>query len=304
MNIDQLIAFDRVVREGNFSRAAWALQIAQPTVTARIQALEKSMGGLLFTRNNRVVTLTARGASFLPFARQALEALQKGTHEAQQAERRGQGELRVGVLRSLTGGLVGPIMSQFLQVHPTVRCIVQESNHWELVEWLHDGRFEIAIVAWPPLGPQIADMTPLLHFQEPVHLLAHRNHTLAKMRTVTQADLIRLSNPFLFLRWWQATPVAIQQLMQQATQFADVPTDTGRYLVSNGLGVGYFNKSMMVSQMMADDVVAIEVSDMPTIVRQSALVRLSRNSTLSAPAKQFVELVREQALMLEILAER
>jgi len=32
MDIDQLIAFDRIVRAGSFSRAAWDLHIAQPTI--------------------------------------------------------------------------------------------------------------------------------------------------------------------------------------------------------------------------------------------------------------------------------
>ena len=63
MNIEQLIAFDRIVREGSFSRAAWVLQIAQPTISARIQALEQAVGGALFTRNNRSVVLTERGVS-------------------------------------------------------------------------------------------------------------------------------------------------------------------------------------------------------------------------------------------------
>ena len=42
--LEQLIAFERVVREGSFSRAALALGIGQPAISSRIQALEVALG--------------------------------------------------------------------------------------------------------------------------------------------------------------------------------------------------------------------------------------------------------------------
>src|SRR5579864_3034904 len=46
----QLETLDRIVREGSFSRAAVALGIGQPAVSSRIQSLEETLGGALFTR--------------------------------------------------------------------------------------------------------------------------------------------------------------------------------------------------------------------------------------------------------------
>jgi DNA-binding transcriptional LysR family regulator len=301
MNIEQLIAFDRVVREGSFSRAAWALQIAQPTISARIQALEQTIGGPLFVRNNRTVTLTERGVSFLPYARQALDALQKGIDAAAEVEPGQHGELRVGVLRSLAGSLVAPALQRFFQAYPGVSCIVEEGNHWQLVERLHDNQVELSIVVWPPIGPHIADMTPLLHFREQVVLLAHRNHALAQLKRVTQKDVERLSNPFLLLRWWQVTPDTVTQLAQRAERVIDVPTDTARYLLANGIGAGLFNRGQVTPELIANDVVEIEIVDLPPLFRTSALVRLTRNSTLSAVASHFIDNIQAQAKRLGFL---
>ncbi len=303
MNIEQLIAFDRIVREGSFSRAAWALQIAQPTVSARLQALEQMVGGPLFVRNNRTVTLTERGVSFLPYARQALDALQKGVDAAESVTQGQRGELRVGVLRSLAGGFIAPVIQQFLLTYPNVSCMVNESNHWQLVEWLHDHRIELGIVAWPPIGPHIAEMTPLLHFQERVVVLAHRDHPLARLKRVTQADMARLSNPLILMRWWQVTPETVTQLTQRAKRAIDVPTDTGRYLVANGFGVGLFNRGQVVTKLMGHDVIEIDVMDMPPIFRDSALVRLTHHSTLSAAATHFTDIIHDQATRLGLLHE-
>ena len=72
MDRDQLIAFERIVREGSFNRAARSLGIAQATISGRIAALETTLGGPLFARGGRRATLTARGDTFLPYVRCAL----------------------------------------------------------------------------------------------------------------------------------------------------------------------------------------------------------------------------------------
>jgi DNA-binding transcriptional LysR family regulator len=61
MDLEQLTAFDRIVREGSFSRAARELHLAQPTISARIQALEQEVGGSLLVRSNHGATLTTLG---------------------------------------------------------------------------------------------------------------------------------------------------------------------------------------------------------------------------------------------------
>ena len=57
MDRDQLAAFDHIVREGSFTRAAVALGIGQPAVSARVQALEDEIGGMLFTRGRLAAIL-------------------------------------------------------------------------------------------------------------------------------------------------------------------------------------------------------------------------------------------------------
>jgi len=118
MDIDQLIAFDRIVREGGFSRAAWELHIAQPTISARIHALEQEVGGPLFARSSRRISLTALGTSFLPYARRAIEVLAEGAAAAREAQDGQRGRLTIGALGSLAGCLLAPALAQFQRGHP------------------------------------------------------------------------------------------------------------------------------------------------------------------------------------------
>ena len=68
MELAQLQAFLEAAERGSFRRAAEALYLSQPSVSARIQSLEDEMGVPLFHRMARGVRLTDMGRTFLPFA--------------------------------------------------------------------------------------------------------------------------------------------------------------------------------------------------------------------------------------------
>src|SRR5262249_52699370 len=123
MDFDQLTAFERVAREGSFSRAALAVGIGQPAMSARIQALEAVLGGALFTRG-RPLALTPLGEGFLPWARRLLETLEQGVESARLSRQGRRGRVRMGVLGSLAGGLVGPALAELVRARPELECVV------------------------------------------------------------------------------------------------------------------------------------------------------------------------------------
>lgn len=305
MNIDQLIAFDRVVREGSFSRAAWGLNVAQPTVSQRIRGLEQVVGGALLVRNNRRVTLTQRGANFLPHARQMLDAFQRGLDAAHSDVDVIHGELRLAGLRSLTGGLFAPVLQRFQRQHPSVFCYVEEGNQWQIVEWLHDGKIELAVIAWPNEGTQLSQMVPLLLMHEPFDLMVHQSHPLAQRETVTRADVANLSKPLLLQRLWQTMPSTLTQLAADASEVIDVPTDTVRLMLAQGVGASFVNRVQVRSGLLSAEIIPIPITDFPAPSRTSAVVKLARGAPLSAAARAcLAELTRcAQELGIDVSSE-
>lgn len=298
MDLDQLLTFERVVREGSFSKAAFSLGVAQPTVSVRIKALETHLGGPLFHRG-RKVRLTERGESFLPYARRAITTLQDGREVARLAPQGGRGRLSVGVLHSLAGRFTGSALRSFLDAYPDVECTVHEGKHWDILEQLYDGVTEVGLLCWPPLDPLLAELTPLLHLREPVLLLASPNHPLAAMTSVRQEDVIALSRPLVFLRWWQATPRALARLCKQ-TNAADLPTETAKHLLRSGLGAGFFTKMVAAPELESGELVRIPVDDLPKLYRKSALVKLARREVLSPAAIAFVDYLKKVANFSEL----
>src|SRR5438128_1266835 len=158
MTVDQLVAFERVAREGSFSRAAVALGLGQPAVSARILALEDELGGSLFVRA-RSIRLTGLGTSLLPYVRRALEVLREGVEAARLAQVGQRGSIRVGALGSLAGGLVGPALAEFLRAHPRVECTLKAANHEVLLQYLLDGLDEVALGTLAEI--RVSGMAPL-----------------------------------------------------------------------------------------------------------------------------------------------
>src|SRR5205807_1489199 len=75
MLLAQMEGFLEVARRGNVSRAAEAMFVTQPTLTARLHALERELGEPLFARTRRGMKLTDAGRAFLPYAERAMRAL-------------------------------------------------------------------------------------------------------------------------------------------------------------------------------------------------------------------------------------
>jgi len=301
MDIHQLTAFDRIVREGSFSRAARELHLAQPTISARIQALEQEIGGALLVRSNQGVTLTALGVSFLPYARRALAAMIEGVAAAQEAQRGLRGRVKIGVLGSLAENLLAPALIKFQANYPTVECYARSADHLPMVELLYDGVVDLAIIAWPCIQPLATDLKPLLQFHEPAPFVVPRRHPFATRPGVTQAEITQSETRFLLLRWWQIAPPEVARLAAQARFTADVPREIAVYLVREGHGVGFFTQAYIGRELQVGELVQVPVTDLAPLYRDSALVRLERNHHLSPADEALIRCIRDRAAQIGLL---
>lgn len=78
MNTDQLEAFIYVVELKSIHKASKALYLSQPTVTARIKALERELNTDLFIRQGKQLILNQQGKEFVPYAQQILKIFREG----------------------------------------------------------------------------------------------------------------------------------------------------------------------------------------------------------------------------------
>jgi len=90
-------------------------------VSQTIRALEREVGAALFERTSRSVRLTALGERFRSGAQRGYDELNRTLAEARAAARDITGELSVGYLPSIGGGLLATVAAAFEQHHPQCR---------------------------------------------------------------------------------------------------------------------------------------------------------------------------------------
>lgn len=177
MQLGQLEAFLSVVRRGKIAKAAHELYLAQSSVVARIEALERELGVKLMVRTRRGAVLTDAGRSFLPFARAAFEALEEG-RRALEGVRRGHSTIfRVGTVQSIATYLLPRVLSKFTARHPDVTMMIETGTSADIQERVARGITGVGVirrVSRPDLQavPLCADELVLV--VSPRHRLAQR----------------------------------------------------------------------------------------------------------------------------------
>jgi DNA-binding transcriptional LysR family regulator len=301
--LEQLVTFERIVREGSFSAAAWALDIPQPTVSARIKTLEQTLGGALFHRRGRQATLTDLGRTFLPYARRTIAVLTEGVEMARQAEQGQRGRVTYGGLSSLSGGLVGPAVARFHADHPHVELLIRSGDHEYVVDWLRDRIVELGLLVWPCPESLMTPMQVLLRLREKVVLVVGADHPLARQGDISYAELLRAARPFLSLRWWKTLHPTIAQIAAQSESSITISMESARHMVRAGIGLGFFTQVYMADDLASGALVELAVHDLKPLHRESALVWLPRETPLSAAADAFKEclLIQARRLGVEVL---
>ncbi|WP_226929273.1 transcriptional regulator CynR [Janthinobacterium aquaticum] len=117
-----------VAEHGNFTRAAEALHVSQPTLSQQIIQLEESLGVALLDRSGRTVKVTDAGSVYIEHARKALRELASGRRAILDVQDLKRGELRLATTPTFTAYLVGPLLAAFHARYPDITVRLQEMS--------------------------------------------------------------------------------------------------------------------------------------------------------------------------------
>lgn len=186
VQIGQLRCFLAVAEHRHFTRAARALGLAQPSVSAQVRRLESDLGGELFHRMKGNLTLTAAGEALLPFARRILADVDAASTELRDVGGLIRGRLAIGATPSLAATLVPPVLSRFHGAYPGIALAIREAGSNDLVAAVEEGSVDIALVILP-VRQDVLETRALL--REELVVAVAPGHPLAKRRTVAIGDL-------------------------------------------------------------------------------------------------------------------
>ncbi len=133
MNLKQLEAFVHVAEGGSFSKAAKALFLTQPTISAHVSSLEKELNARLFIRNTKEVNLSEDGKDLYKYAKQIVE-LEKNIEE-RFGTRQDEGKQCITIAASTIPAqyLLPRILIRFREKYPDEQFKIVEADSSEVV---------------------------------------------------------------------------------------------------------------------------------------------------------------------------
>jgi DNA-binding transcriptional LysR family regulator len=190
MTLVQLRHFVVLAERGSYVQASKALFLTQPALTRSIQGLEDELGGPLFNRLGRRITLSPLGVEVLQRAQRLVSDADALKQTGKELHAGVSGQLRVG-LSSAPGALLSvPLMQHMAQHHPQLHLEISRGNTAVLLHELREQKLDAAIVDTRSMRPS-SDLQVTHAFELEAAFLARPDHPLAHTgRAVTLAEVM------------------------------------------------------------------------------------------------------------------
>lgn len=144
-SLDLLKVFYEVATKQSITKASEALFISQPAVSFSIKKLEEELGGTLFNRSNKGISLTQEGESFFEYVKFALQTIKNGQDEFANFKGLQKGEIKIGISTTLTKLVLIDAIKKFHKDYPGVKISIINGLTSTIIEELKEGKLDIAI---------------------------------------------------------------------------------------------------------------------------------------------------------------
>ena len=183
----QLRYFVTVAEDGQMTRAARRLHIAQPALSQAISQLESELGIELLVRHPRGVTLTPAGEAFLPKARAVVASEHDAVQLAQSLARGAKGTLGVGFSGAPPLLSAPELFTAFAEAHPEAEVTFHDLPfpRGSTVSWLED--VDVAFCHRPAIETCVRVQPVRV---EPRAVVVHESHALAQRSELPVAAVL------------------------------------------------------------------------------------------------------------------
>ncbi|MHB8399544.1 MAG: LysR family transcriptional regulator [Candidatus Limnocylindrales bacterium] len=271
MLLAQIEGFIEIARQGNMRRAAYAISISQPALTARLQGLEEELATALFRRSHAGMVLTPAGRAFLPHAERAIEAIRSGASLVRELEHGVIGELALAVAPAVSAYVLPEILVRFTERHPDVRLLVRTGHSEEIVDLVARGEVDLGIVR--QLRDARVRSRPL--FEDELVLVVRPDHPFAlagrvDVGEISHAQLILFDRTSSYYDVTNALFRIAGVVPRGVTEVDNI--EAAKRMVERGLGVALLPGTAVADALAAGSLQEIELVGAETIRRQIVAV--------------------------------
>jgi DNA-binding transcriptional LysR family regulator len=271
VDLGQIEAFVQVAQHRSFSKAAESLFLTQPSVTARIQSLERDLGEALFERNGRGVRMTEMGAAFLPYARRALKALQDGRDSIEGMRNLEIGSLKLGSALTVSTYVLPKILKKYTNAFPGVEVSVHTGRSEQVLQMVLQDEVHCALER----TVQHADIVTVPLYEDDLVLVAPPEHRFAQKRGAAVEEIGR--EPLILFDKGSSYNALIQGVFRQhgivpKTLMEMDTIEATKKMVEEGLGIALLPKVSTEREVELGHLVMVSVTNAAMPRRQISLI--------------------------------
>jgi DNA-binding transcriptional LysR family regulator len=302
MEIDQVKTFLAVASSGGFHRAAEALRISQPAVSARIRALEDSLGVKLFTRGRSHFSLSSAGKALRPHAEQLLREVALARQAIHELQPSAGGALCIAAALSVCTYFLPDVMKDYQAANAKVMVTLRSGTSLEVLKMVLDGEADIG-VARSLHHPEVETMTLR---DDPLVLVGHPAHPAARKRRVRLEEVE--SWPLIFFDRGSSDWTLSQGLFRRAGLLPNVvleveTIEAAKRMVERKLGLSFLPQIAVTQELQRGKLVAIQIVDAEPLHRNLDVIH-PRHRPLTKDALAFLRLLQAAAATTMPLANK
>ena len=243
MELTPLKTFLVVADLGHVTRAARALHLTQPAVSAQLAKLEEEVGERLFDRTPKGVVLTQAGVLFQQFVEDGLGRIDAGRRALKELAGLERGRLSIGGGATATTYLLPRVLGDFHASHPGVRLFVREQGSRGVLDAVESGELDVGVVTLPDTALTSVELRPWI--DDELRLLVPRDGKLARRRTFQWKELDGM--PFVGFEAGSAVRALIDDHLRAAGVAVDVvmelrSIESIKQMVAAGIGAAFVSR--------------------------------------------------------------
>ena len=271
MDFGQVEAFLQVSQHRSFSRAAEILQLTQPSITARIQALERELGEELFERSGRGVRLTDAGHAFLPYVERLLQTLREGRDAVDEVRNVQLGSLRLGSAITISTYVLPRILNAFCRRYSGVDVIIRTGRSEQVLAMLLADEVQVGL-ARSISHPEVETIDL---YEDEIVLAVPPGHRFAAAGRTSVAEAA--VEPIVLFDRGSSYYGLINNFFRQAGVIPNVAMELDsleatKRMVEEGLGIALVPLVTIERELEAGTLVRIDLEDAEPIKRPISLI--------------------------------
>jgi DNA-binding transcriptional LysR family regulator len=286
----QVEGFLEVARRGSVSRAAEALFITQPTLTARLHGLERELGTALFLRTPHGMRLTDAGRAWIPFAERALRALVEGRDALEQVLSASAGHLMIAAAPAVSTYVLPELLERFVDRHPRVEVSVRTGHSEDVVELVVRDEVQIGLgraIRHPDLELRPFHTEDLVLVCAPDHPFAKRSEVA--MAEVAAQKLIMFDRTSSYYEITQGAFLSAGMKLRGPMELDSI--EAAKKMVERGLGVALLPGTAVAREVGGGTLCVVAMKDSPPMHNSIVVFRRRDAGPPAGVVAAFLELI-------------